>query len=560
MSGGGELGGGAGTPSVHWASRTWIPWWIFALALALRLAHVGQAAGADPLFSGVRLIADSQYYEFYARAIASGEWRPVTPYFLAPLYAYVMGALYAITGPSLMAVKILQCLLGAVSCVLVHAIGRRVFDARVGAVAGAALALYGLHVFYSGVILPTVLVVFLNLLFLWCAIDSGDRPSPGRLAGAGVVLGLAVAAKPNAILMLPAAAIALLLVDRSRDWRRWGIRCAILFAATGITISPFIAHNYAVSGELVFMTTTSGRNLLKGNGPEATGTHVFLSPETRGTPLARYLDDDVDPVAAVEESRRMSAETRRYMAEHPGATASLWWTKLVLWFSATELPIRDHFEFAKRYSGWLSAAFVSFGWAVPLALAGLAFAWRSHPRSLFLYGALAAQLASFLPLFVLARYRLVAVACLLPFAGWAAWRAIDAVRARDVREIARLGAAWLVALAVVHAPLHSFSRERGYADQWLALGDGQLATRRAAAAVRAYRNALASEWLQPDDGLRELETRIRLVRALRLAGEPDAAEIELVAASELAERIGSRGSDRLIRSLERLRTPGGGTP
>ena len=56
----------------------------------------------------------------------------------------------------------------------------------------------------------------------------------------------------------------------------------------------------------------------------------------------------------------------------------------------------------------------------PLGLAGLAIAWRRGRRTTHLYVLLAAQVASFVPLFVLARYRLVAVCCLLLFAAQSA--------------------------------------------------------------------------------------------------------------------------------------------
>ena len=117
---------------------------------------------------------------------------------------------------------------------------------------------------------------------------------------------------------------------------------------------------------------------------------------------------------------------------------------------------------------------------------------------------------------LLARYRLVAVACLVLFAaerGVAWW---DAARAgRLVRAIPSLAAAALIALAV-NAPLASYPKERGFALQWEKIGDRHRLEGRPAEALAAFEKALASDahgWQGLDPELKRGETLLRMARA-----------------------------------------------
>jgi 4-amino-4-deoxy-L-arabinose transferase-like glycosyltransferase len=483
---------------------------LFAGALLLRLVYLAEAR-SDPLFDSPKGLGDAVYYDTWARAVARGEWLGPTPYFLAPLYQYVMGLLYALVGPQLLAVKLLQCVLGAASCALLYGSGRRLFGEAAGILAGVLLAVYPLHIFYSSLILPTILVVFLNLALLRVLVGGGEMPSPRRCLAAGALLGLACAAKPNALLLLPALALGLLWIGRGSLPRRALLGAAALALGTLLGIAPFTAHNAASSGEFVLLTTTGGRNLMKGNGPAATGTHVFLPPTRTGTGLQYHLSPGTDPAGAVADGRRMGREARRYMLEHPLRTMRLWAKKFMLFFNVRELFIRDQYYFARRYSRLLAFPLPGFAALAPLGLAGLAIAWRRGRRTTPLYVLLAAQVASFVALFVLARYRLVAICCLLLFAGHLVVEAIRALREGRWRSLVLPAAVAVAAALFAHLPFSEFPRERGFANQWERLGDHFWELGDRARAVGHYREGLRSDWLQEDP--EPQKARLRLLIA-----------------------------------------------
>jgi len=490
-------------------------WWIgclliFAVALGIRLLYLGQLA-ATPFLDELPLLADSQYYDMRAREIASGNWTMSAPGFLSPLYCYVLGVVYKLFGPSLYGAKLFQSILGALSCVLLAMVGRRLFSSRVGLFAGLLLALYLPHIYYHGILLPPTLVVVLHLLILLLLVG---RPSWWRALGGGVLIGLAVVAKANAVLLVPALAVVLLLDGREPALRKRLTAVALMVLGAVLALAPITAANHRLTGSFILVTTTGGANLMKANGPTATGSHAFLPPGAEAVGLPLHFAHAVDGRKAASQSRYLSAAARGYMLENPLRTGILFSRKLFLLLNARELGIRDQYYFAKTRMPLLRWPLLGFWAVVPLGLAGVCLAWRDWRRLGLLHCVLAVQVISFVLIFVLARYRLVMVACLMPFAAWAILNAIEWVRARSWTRFVPLVVAWAAFSAVATIPFAEFPPDRGFADQYEFLADHEFDRGNHAAAVELYEATLTSTWQDERNAvLLSWQSRIRLARA-----------------------------------------------
>ncbi|MFQ5748019.1 MAG: glycosyltransferase family 39 protein [Planctomycetota bacterium] len=468
---------------------------LFLCAFGVRLAYLTRVE-STPFRDERRMITDARYYDMRAREIAGGDLLGDAPGFLSPVYCYALGGAYALAGESMHVGKMLQVLLGAFSCVLLYWIGLKAFSGGIGLLAGFILAFYGLHIYYTGLLLPTVLVVFLNLLALFFLLPS-RRPAAWRFLLGGLVLGLAIGAKPNALLFLPFLGLWILLAFRDASLRRrflWGL---LLLAGTAASIAPVTLRNYLVSGEFVLVTTTGGRNLLKGNGEGADGSHVFLPGEDQGTKLGLYIKHKVDNLEAVREGREMTAQALSVMLGDPLQTLGLFARKFFLFFNSIELGIRDQYYFTKTRFSFLRLPWVGFGLLAPFGIAGLILSWRRRNRAGLIRGLLGVQAASFVLVFVLARYRLVAVACLALFASWTLFEVAALIRRR---RWGRSGGTLLLvagAAVFVNWPAPGFTTTRGWGDQYEFLASIAFDADNLSKAEELYSKALEYEFINP---------------------------------------------------------------
>jgi len=94
------------------ARNAWL--WIVALGLVVRVVLAAWNAAAGPMFGAD---ADAINFQRFAVGVSEGEVRPGTP-ILSFAFAYVLGLIYRVTGPSLLVGSVISCLVWALSAVL----------------------------------------------------------------------------------------------------------------------------------------------------------------------------------------------------------------------------------------------------------------------------------------------------------------------------------------------------------------------------------------------------------------------------------------------------------
>jgi hypothetical protein len=250
---------------------------VVLLALGLRLAYVIQLQDS-PLFE--HPIVDARYHDEWATAIANGKTFIEGPYFRAPLYALFLGAVYAISDHSYLAPLVLQSVLGASSCGLVFAIGRRLFDRRTATAAGIAAATYWILIYFDGELLAPTLIVFLDLLLILLLVDARAHPSVLRFGFVGFALGTSAIARANILLFAPAIVGWIWLMLRAD--RRRAVTCiAATTAACLVVVLPVTIRNYVIGDDLVLIASSGGMVFYIGNNPDSDGMTAIV-PGTPG--------------------------------------------------------------------------------------------------------------------------------------------------------------------------------------------------------------------------------------------------------------------------------------
>jgi tetratricopeptide (TPR) repeat protein len=436
---------------------------VFCAALLIRLLHLQQIHLNDPFFHIPAV--DGRLYHEWAIALAGGDFAADDVLILGPLYPYFMAAVYFVYGPNMLALKLLQAVIGALDCLLVAHLARQYFEPRVALFAAATAAFYGMLIFYGGTVMVVNLQVMLILLALIAVTRALREPTARRWGLAGAVIGASVVARQTALLFVPII-VAWLFVDlRERLAVGRRVQLAAAFAlGLALLILPFTVRNYVAAGDLVLINSTGGANLYMGNNARSDGS--WIPPHFPGqrvdNPLAmrsaftRAAEAEAGrPLRPSEVSSFWMGRAIAYCLSAPGDWLMLEGRKLLLFFNAREIWNNRSHDISRDFSWVLRLPLLGYGVIAPLGLLGVALSVKRWRELFPLYAMGVTYLMAGLMFFVLSRYRIPIVPILMIFASYAAWRIVDAFRARDTRALTLAISGLLVLAALVNRDMGS---------------------------------------------------------------------------------------------------------
>jgi hypothetical protein len=436
-------------------------------------------------------------------------------YSQGPFYSYFLAGLYRVFAPDVRVVRIVQALLGVGSCVLIYLICLRWFGLGISVACAALYSLYDYAVFMESTLLRATLVGFLYLLLLLTLARYTESRRLRWLLASGLVLGLAVATRPNSILLLPAIAWILLFSSdasaASRSPRSW----AAFGAALLLPVLPFVLRNVSLGDPALHLSSQGLKVFVAGNMPDARGVGWLVSEQ--GQELLREAGDDWLAVVG-----GVLAQVLR----HPGDWLLVQLQKLHALFASHEIPNNLNLYLWSQSSRVLQTCPVNVHVIASLFVCGFVLGMRSRPRRGLLYGYLAGVVLTIFPFYVIARFRLPLLGVLCVFAGFVIEEVLRGLRERRVRRLLLVALGLLVAAILTTSPV----RQRIYPGSYRNLAQFYEHNGRLREAEVQYRKAFAGSPAGP----RIAESLAALY--LRL-GEP--AEAKQVAAQHLAERPGN---------------------
>lgn len=183
------------------------------------------------------------------------------PIFHPPLYPYFLAALDAIFG-SLLAIKVVQALIGSLLIPAVFRVASLVSGPRAGLVAAGLAAFYPEMIWYSAHFWCETL--FLSLV--WWAVERllvADQEDSRRAAmAAGVLFGLAILTRETVLYLLPLGAWWVF----ARRPRR-GALAGLVLAGSLAVVLPWTGRNWIQFDSFIPVSTGGGLNLYQGNAP-----------------------------------------------------------------------------------------------------------------------------------------------------------------------------------------------------------------------------------------------------------------------------------------------------
>ncbi len=453
--------GGAAKASPNAAPTGGQPWFfptalggIFILALLIRGLCLNGLFDTHILDT---LVGDAELYDIWAREILTEGWVGQKVFFQAPFYPYFIAVIYGFLGPDLLAVRWLQVLIGASSCVLVADAGRSFFSPKIGIVSGILLSIYPVAIYYDILIQKAVFGLFFTALILFLLGRLSNRWRWGLWPVVGLVLGMLVLVRENALILFPVILFWLFLRFGKAGRRRKTLAALLVSAGLFAALIPVAYRNYIVSGQWFLTTSNLGFNLYMGNNTQATGTYQSM---VVGRGDWRFESDDARKLAEDELNRSLSpAEISRYWTARAldsiRADISAWLRLLLrkwkLLWGELEMSDSESIYAYRDFSPWLkwAGSGFHFGTLLPLAFVGVVLTWRDRRRLWLLYVVLAAYVVGILPFYVMARYRAPMLAVLIPLAAAGMVESIRRIKQKAYRPLA--GAMVLAALVALYA-------------------------------------------------------------------------------------------------------------
>jgi 4-amino-4-deoxy-L-arabinose transferase-like glycosyltransferase len=214
------------------------------LALAVRLiyilalARVPVGVGGDASFynSSANLLVHGH---FYYREIV-GHAYPTAEH--PPLFSLVLGLGSLFGGDTLLAHRVISCVIGSCGVAAIALLGRRVGGSRVGLLAGAIAAVYPPLVTADGLVMSEPLFVLLVAVAMLLALRLIDRRSTRGAALLGAVIALAALTRGEGLVLLPL----LVWPAALRTGPGRARRLLATTAAAALVLAPWVVRNVVV--------------------------------------------------------------------------------------------------------------------------------------------------------------------------------------------------------------------------------------------------------------------------------------------------------------------------
>jgi len=296
---------------------------VFLFGLVLRLLAIAFLGGyfAPPTFDGIS-------YDVLAHNLVSGNGFALdsATAFRPPGYPFFLALIYFIFGHHYEWIRIWQAVLGASSPLLLYALVKRLWSWQVAVLAALGMTAHPLLIYFTQVIYPEALVVFLICWLLVLAISPTEPIPMWRVLLIGLILGAMSLIRPDTLLL--SALFASWIMFRYRDRLKGMAAAGLLIVGVLSLVLPWTWRNYREFDSFILVSTNGGINLWAGNNPLAQGGRVDPSPATW---LGEDPPQDLEgwpALTEIQSDQRFRQTALTWIKKHPAEFVALWPRKL----------------------------------------------------------------------------------------------------------------------------------------------------------------------------------------------------------------------------------------
>lgn len=335
-------------------------WLVAGIAFAAALVMVLLVFGRQGLVDNV---GDPYQYGEIARGFVKDGFTKLTRR-AASLYPSFLSVVYGVGGGNLM-VQLLQCAMHAGTCSLVYIIGRRLFNPRVGLLAGLFCSIHPMLLRYVADLHMETWLTFWLTATVWRAVHFYERPTVKNGVLLGAIGTIATLSKGVALPIMAAfGAFWLYRLWRKKPGAAKSLPAIVAMGLTmAVMIAPWTYRNYKTSGHFVLLTPGTPDAFLRGY----IFTRVefatlqkppFTDAENESNALFRRIAKENGTTWELDEVQddiNNSKEMKRMIVEHPFDTVR----KIVVglftfWYEMTSLR-NSLVPFALALGNWILA-------------------------------------------------------------------------------------------------------------------------------------------------------------------------------------------------------------
>jgi len=295
----------------------------------------------------------------------------------APVYPYILAGVFKrfgiYTAASAWVILTFNSIFGALTCLTLYGIGKRMYGEPVGRGAAWAWAVFPYAIYWpTRVVWETSLTAFLLSLALLLTLRLADAPARRRWwILFGLLWGLLLLTNPAVCSMMPFCL--LWLVYQRGDHARF-VAAALTVVIAFLVATPWMVRNYRVFGKFVFIRDNLPLEMHEANNARSQG--LWTRNEHPGNdPDAMRDFQRLGELGFMEEKK---AQVRQFIQDHPGQF--LWFTLervMYFWIAPPQATI------VAGYDLWISRH-VNFALGAVFAFAGLWLTFRDRIHGGFL--------------------------------------------------------------------------------------------------------------------------------------------------------------------------------
>ncbi len=262
---------------------------IFLFALFIRLLYVIQL----PL---QKISPDAYDWIGIAENIVSGKgfgeaWRP-------PGYAAFLSAVFFFLGKSIVLVRLINSILGSLTCIFIYFIGKKIFTDTIGKISSAILCFYPYLISYTGDLLSETFYTFLISLSLLFILITGETPNIKNNIATGIILGITALTKAT---ILPFFFLACFWLW----WKTKKIKIGFIAGMfTLLVVAPWTVRNY-LHFKKIILVSPGYQSLAKSNNDEAM---ILETTGEKSEPAAAEFNFTPTRYHEIERLPRMESE------------------------------------------------------------------------------------------------------------------------------------------------------------------------------------------------------------------------------------------------------------